>query len=910
MIDAIVFDAAAEPWLAARTVRALARQGIDATVANGDLAARVASASRPVWLVRAGAWPFSPPAPVLAHATGPTVAVGATADCTRWRSVLARTGGDLARGVGDEAPRVDSAVAFDPRSFAELVAASGTVDKAALAAARVVRAPSLDVGYHRALRVVLAVTTLHRGGAERVVLDLARELRALGHDVQLAVLDRPARATFDAPPGTIHLRDHACGRVERLDLLARIATERGADAVHVHLFDGDDVVRLCAGDVPVVVTVHNSEPGWPARLRHVATAARPPLLFACSRDVAAGLHAAGLGARTRTIWNGVVPSPPAIDRATARRALGVDDDAPVLVAIANHRPQKRLERLPAVLAALPRGDARLVLVGEPVSADPEALAIEAHVRAEAAKHGVTERVVFAGSQGDVGAAYAAADAIVSASAFEGLSLVHLEALAAGVPLVTTDVAGTAELAAKHSDVHRVSPNADAPTFAAAVAEALAERAGSVGAGGGGERALSGGARSGAERAGSGGAALASEVAGVGGLAADFTAWVMAERHVELYARVGASAQRGSAAARLRGGVVLVTNNFSTGGAQSSARRLLVQLRAEGVRVRAIVIEEQEAYPTPGRSALAAAGVPVAVAPRAGAASPIVTARAVATMVDAAEPDAVLFWNVIPEHKVLIADLLVGVPVWDVSPGEMYFASFARYLQRPRVGSPYLNLRDYGRLLRGAIVKYEGERERAAAALGVDVAVVPNGVEVPPIPLRRRAGARVVAGTLARIAPDKKLEELIAAVRRRPFDLVIAGAAEHGSEAYAEELRASTAGLPITWLGERDARSLLAEIDAFAMIAEPAGCPNASLEAMAAGLPIVATDHGGAREQLGGAGIIVPRADPAALADAMHTLLADAAERTRLGDAAHARAAAQLDVRQMAASYTRICGLAA
>lgn len=871
MIDAIVFDPV-EPWLATRTLRALSRHGVDAVVAGpGELASQLASATRPVWLLRAGAWPFSPPAPVLAHAAGRSVvALGATAECDAWQSVLARTGGDL-RGVGQDAwPRVDSAIAFDPRAFAGSVAAAGTVEGAARAAARVVRAPSLDVGFHRALRVVLAVTTLHRGGAERVVLDLAAELRALGHDVTLAVLDRPARATFEEPAGTIHLTDFARSRAERLDGLARIALERGADAIHVHLFDGDDVHRLCEGDVPVVVTVHNSEPGWPYRLRRVLDASSRPLLLGCAMEVTRQLAAAGMGARTRTAWNGIAPARPPADRARARAALGVPGDAPVLAAIANHRPQKRLERLPAILAAL-GGDARLLLVGEPVSAEPAALAIEARVREEAARWGVAERVVFAGSRFEMEEVYAAADVILSVSAFEGLSLVHLEAAAAGVPLVTTRVSGTEELAAKHARLGLVEEDAAPEEIASAAARAM-------------------------------GARLVRRVE----LAPDFTARAMAARHVDLYAR--AAVRRAS-----RGGVVLITNNFSTGGAQTSGRRLLVELARQGVRVRAVVLEEQAAYPTPGRAALERAGVVVDVAPRVGSVDALVTARAAVAIVDEAGPDAVLFWNAIPEVKILIADLLLDVPVFDVSPGEMYFASFERYFRRPRTGSPYLSLRDYGRLLAGAIVKYGDARARTESSICAPVSVVRNGVEVPSRPRRRAGpapGCRPVVGTLARLAPDKRLEQLVDSVRAREFELVIAGAPERGSEDYARALREGASGLPIAFAGERDPAEFLGEIDVFAMISEPGGCPNALLEAMAAGLPIVATDHGGAREVVGDAGVIVPRADASALADEVHALLADPPRRAALGARAHARAAEHFSVERMATEYRRLCSLRA
>lgn len=873
MIDAIVFDPV-EPWLATRTLRALSRHGVDAIVAGAELPERLASAKRPVWLLRAGAWPFSLPAPVLANAAGRSVvALGATAECDAWQSVLARTGGDLRAVNQEQWPRVDSAIAFDPRAFAESIAAAGSVDRAAMAAERVVRAPSLDVGFHRALRVVLAVTTLHRGGAERVVLDLASELRALGHDVTLAVLDRPARATFEEPLGTIHLRRHARTRDERLDLLARIAALRGADAIHVHLFDGDDVHRLCAGDVPVVVTVHNSEPGWPYRLARVMDAPRPPLLLGCAMDVTRQLVAAGMG-RVRTAWNGIVPSSACADRARARAALGVPGEATVLAAIANHRPQKRLDRLPAIVAAA-GDDARLVLVGEPVSSDATAVEIEGRIRAEAARLGISDRVVYAGSRLDMTQVYAAADAILSASAFEGLSLVHLEAVAAGVPLVTTRVSGTEELAAKHPHVEVVDLEATPADFARAIGTAIAA-----------------------------GRRLTSAT-----LAPDFTSASMARRHVDLYTRA-------SVRPSPRGGLVLVTNNFSTGGAQTSARRLLLELARQGVRVRAVVIEEQAEYPTPGRTALEHAGVRVDAAPRAGAVDPIVTAHAVAAIVDEAGPDAVLFWNAIPEHKILIADLLVDTPVYDVSPGEMYFASFERYFRSPRAGAPYLALPDYGRLLAGVIVKYGAEHARAESSVCAPVTVVTNGVPVPERPRRRAAPARPVVGTLARIAPDKKLEQLVESVRARPFPLVIAGAAERGGEAYASELAASASaiaaasGVSIQLAGERDASELLSEIDVFAMISEPAGCPNALLEAMAAGVPIVATDHGGARELLGDAGVIVPRGDSIALADEVHALLADPARRAALGDRAHARARAHFSVERMAADYRRFCHLRA
>ena len=392
------------------------------------------------------------------------------------------------------------------------------------------------------------------------------------------------------------------------------------------------------------------------------------------------------------------------------------------------------------------------------------------------------------------------------------------------------------------------------------------------------------------------------------LAPCFGAGAMAARYQAFLA--GAAA-----APRERGGLVLVANNFATGGAQSSARRLLVALRAAGVPVAAAVLQEQAAYPTVGRRALEEASIPVFVAPRAGAADPAVSATAIARFVTERAPAAVVFWNAIMQHKLLVAELLAGISVWDVSPGEMYFTAMDRYFERPRAGHPVKDARAYGAMLAGVVVKYHAERARAEAALGVPVHVVPNGVPLgPPRASARRD--RVVVGTLARINPDKKLGELVRAVRHAVtcepglaarLDVRIAGPVEQGFEAHAEELRALAEGLPIAFVGEQDSASFLADLDLFAMISEPSGCPNASLEAMASGLAVVATDVGGAREQVlsGETGLVTPRGDVAAFGEALARLVKDHPAREAMGLAARARVGAAFSVERMAADYTRL-----
>jgi glycosyltransferase involved in cell wall biosynthesis len=246
---------------------------------------------------------------------------------------------------------------------------------------------------------------------------------------------------------------------------------------------------------------------------------------------------------------------------------------------------------------------------------------------------------------------------------------------------------------------------------------------------------------------------------------------------------------------------------------------------------------------------------------------------------------------------------------------MYFASLERYFARPRPALPYRDAAAYGARLAGVIVKYQAEAGRAAATLGAPVHVIPNGVPLSPAgPPACHPGGVLVIGTAARVNPQKKLEELLAAVRQAhdrlpPYVLRIAGGMERGCDAYAAGLRNLAAGLPVEWLGEvHDLAPFLHDLDVFVLVAEPAGCPNASLEAMAAGLPVLATDVGGMGEQVedGVSGRVVPRGDSAALAAALVELSREPERRACWGGAARKRIADCFSLPRMVAAYRRLC----
>jgi len=123
--------------------------------------------------------------------------------------------------------------------------------------------------------------------------------------------------------------------------------------------------------------------------------------------------------------------------------------------------QDLLEVVPGVSARRP--DARFVWAGEG--------SLEGELRARARALDVEHAVCFLGRRADVPDLLAAADLFVLPSRFEGLPLVALEAMAAGLPVIGTRVCGTSEVVLDGVTGRLVPPGA-APELTAAILEAL------------------------------------------------------------------------------------------------------------------------------------------------------------------------------------------------------------------------------------------------------------------------------------------------------------------------------------------------------------------------------------------------------------------------------------------------------
>jgi glycosyltransferase involved in cell wall biosynthesis len=145
------------------------------------------------------------------------------------------------------------------------------------------------------------------------------------------------------------------------------------------------------------------------------------------------------------------------------------------------------------------------------------------------------------------------------------------------------------------------------------------------------------------------------------------------------------------------------------------------------------------------------------------------------------------------------------------------------------------------------------------------------------------------------------------VRGHPFSALIVG---DGPERQEIESAVHALGLEtaVRLCGpRRDIPDLLARCDVFALSSRSEGGPISVLEAMAAGLPVVASDVGGVGEIVVDqqTGLLVPPGDPDALAAALERLLADPALRHRLGAAGRERAAQRFSLGALRAAHLEL-----
>lgn len=325
--------------------------------------------------------------------------------------------------------------------------------------------------------VVFITDHLIRGGADRQLHRIATTLQRRGWRVgvitmlpSVAYLDdlRAAGVAVHECSPTLGWPPAMAFRVA-LRMTAQLRRWRPSVVITFN-YHGDIMGRIC-GRLAGVRAVVSS-----LRTAHVKNGLRRQLYRRTERLIAltasnshagiAYMVARGLltPAKTLVIPNGIeaadFPSPVPREEVRAEFGLGPDDFA--WLAVGNLRAAKDYPTLLAALALC--GGAHLLIAGDGED--------EAALRADAQRRGLDGRVRFLGSRTDVGRLLKGCDAYVLSSAWEGLPNTVMEAMAAGVPVVSTDAGGVRELVVE-GVTGRIVPCGDPAALAGRMGDLMA-----------------------------------------------------------------------------------------------------------------------------------------------------------------------------------------------------------------------------------------------------------------------------------------------------------------------------------------------------------------------------------------------------------------------------------------------------
>lgn len=330
----------------------------------------------------------------------------------------------------------------------------------------------------RPLRIQFVTTSLMRGGAEAQVFLLASEAKRRGHQVSVVSMRdpeafEPELKALDIPFHSLSMQ-RGVGDPRALLRLARLVRRERPDVVHSHMVHANLLARLTRllARMPVQIsTAHNLTEG--ARWREIAYRLTDPLCDLTTnvchecveRYIEAGVAPRG---RIRYMANGldVARFDPQPGRREAKREeLGVETSTFLWLAAGRLEEQKDY---PNMIEAVKRLGEDATTAGRRVAVIVAGSGdLRAHLENEVAGAGLTDTVTFLGDRADVPDLMAAADAYLMSSAWEGLPMVLLEAGAARLPAVVTDVGGNDEVVTDGATGFVVPPH-DSAALAAAM----------------------------------------------------------------------------------------------------------------------------------------------------------------------------------------------------------------------------------------------------------------------------------------------------------------------------------------------------------------------------------------------------------------------------------------------------------
>lgn len=309
------------------------------------------------------------------------------------------------------------------------------------------------------IRVLQIIKSLGRGGAETLLVETLKLHDQSTYEFHyIYFLPWKNQLVEDLEKAGGRVTCFAASNNIRLLLkvrdVVRYIREHNIHLIHAHLPWAGVVARLAGkmAHVPVLYTEHNKQERYhfATRVLNLTTMNMLSGVIAVSADVEASIrkHKAQLRAKLLTILNGVNVthfSPDASKREGMRSALGIPSDAHVILTIAVFRFQKRLDLWLEIAKHILEKNpgTHFIMVGD----GP----LKKLVEQKRVALGLTAHVHLVGLQTEVRPYLAASDIYMMSSVFEGLPIALLEAMAFGLPVISTDAGGIKEVITHERD---------------------------------------------------------------------------------------------------------------------------------------------------------------------------------------------------------------------------------------------------------------------------------------------------------------------------------------------------------------------------------------------------------------------------------------------------------------------------
>jgi len=296
------------------------------------------------------------------------------------------------------------------------------------------------------VRVLHLIDSLIQAGAEALLKDMVPRMRARGLDVSVAVLkelDSPFEQELrdkgipflSTAPGGMYTPGHLFTLRRHIPAF---------DVVHVYLFPAQLLAPMAAvlgrGKVPLLLsegtTLHRRRKKWLHPLERWMYS-RYSAVACASEAIAASLKEwiPDIDSKITVIENGIDVQKFQQAKPASRAAAGISNGNCVLLYVASLHPPKDHANLLRAMARV--SDADLVLVGDGK--------LRPQLERLAETLGISQRVHFLGCRNDVAELLKMADIYVHPPTTEGFGIAAAEAMAAGKPIVATNVGGLAQV---------------------------------------------------------------------------------------------------------------------------------------------------------------------------------------------------------------------------------------------------------------------------------------------------------------------------------------------------------------------------------------------------------------------------------------------------------------------------------